>query len=103
MPFERLAVAEVIEQEDARVVDKDVEGLDQGGGRPYLQIVGDVQRQYGDPRVRVGVGRRVPAYTRPAPRRRASVTSACPMPRLAPVTRMAVPSIVVLIGVSSMG
>ena len=35
-------------------------------------------------------GSRVPAYTRAAPRARASVTSACPMPRLAPVTRMVV-------------
>src|SRR5882757_3854227 len=32
-------------------------------------------------------GRRVPAYTRFAPLRRASSTSACPIPRLAPVTR----------------
>ena len=55
MPFERLAIAEVIEQEDTRVVDEDVEGLDLGGGRPHLPLVGDVQRQGGDPRVRVGV------------------------------------------------
>src|SRR6202041_1127893 len=33
-------------------------------------------------------GPRVPAYTRRAPRARASVTRACPMPRLAPVIRM---------------
>jgi hypothetical protein len=32
-------------------------------------------------------GRRVPAYTRVAPLLKASSTSACPMPRLAPVTR----------------
>src|SRR5215510_12214663 len=35
-------------------------------------------------------GRRVPAYTRLAPLLRASSTSACPMPRLAPVTRTVV-------------
>src|SRR5215469_4396475 len=34
-----------------------------------------------------GSGRRVPAYTRLAPLARASAASACPMPRLAPVTR----------------
>jgi hypothetical protein len=40
-------------------------------------------------------GWRVPAYTRPAPLRRASATSACPMPRLAPVTRTALSAIVI--------
>src|ERR1035441_237640 len=40
------------------------------------------------------MGWRVPAYTRLAPRDSASVTSACPMPRLAPVTRTVLPLIV---------
>src|SRR5690349_8957412 len=38
-------------------------------------------------------GWRVPAYTRAAPRLRASVTSACPMPRFAPVISIVLPSI----------
>ncbi|MGZ3506574.1 MAG: hypothetical protein ACXWNK_15550 [Vulcanimicrobiaceae bacterium] len=38
-------------------------------------------------------GWRVPAYTRVAPLRKASSTSACPMPRLAPVTRTALSAI----------
>src|ERR1035438_10506470 len=38
---------------------------------------------------------RVPAYTRRAPLFRASLTSACPMPRLAPVTRTVLPVIVI--------
>src|SRR4029077_19822007 len=40
-------------------------------------------------------GSRVPAYTRFAPLRRASSTSACPIPRLAPVTRTALSVIVI--------
>src|SRR5258708_34661406 len=43
---------------------------------------------------------RVPAYTRLAPRARASLTSACPMPRLAPVTRTALPAIDVMMTIS---
>src|SRR6516164_10698704 len=39
--------------------------------------------------------RRVPAYTRFAPLLRASATSACPMPRVAPVTRTVLPAIVI--------
>src|ERR1035438_3460356 len=38
---------------------------------------------------------RVPAYTRRAPLFRASLTSACPMPRLAPVTRTVLPAIAI--------
>src|SRR6266436_4140976 len=40
-------------------------------------------------------GWRVPAYTRFAPLLKASSTSACPIPRLAPVTRTTRPSIVI--------
>src|SRR6266545_5299343 len=40
-------------------------------------------------------GWRVPAYTRVAPLLKASSTSACPRPRLAPVTRTALPSIAI--------
>src|SRR5262249_4193396 len=42
-------------------------------------------------------GRRVPAYTRFAPLLRASATSACPMPRLAPVTRTVLPAIAIAV------
>src|SRR6266849_1444801 len=45
-------------------------------------------------------GWRVPAYTRLAPRRRASLTSACPMPRLAPVTRTVLSAIVTMMTIS---
>jgi hypothetical protein len=45
-------------------------------------------------------GRRVPAYTRLAPRLRASSTSACPIPRLAPVTKTARSAIVIGFGSS---
>src|SRR5262249_46572276 len=55
VPFERRTVAEVIEQEYARVVDEDVEGPDLRGGRPHLPLAGDVQLQWRDPRVLVGV------------------------------------------------
>src|SRR6516225_10537718 len=41
--------------------------------------------------------RRVPAYTRFAPLLRASATRACPMPRLAPVTRIVLPAIVIAV------
>jgi hypothetical protein len=40
-------------------------------------------------------GWRVPAYTRFAPLLKASSTSACPMPRLAPVTKTALSAIVI--------
>src|SRR5260370_19806520 len=40
-------------------------------------------------------GWRVPAYTRFAPLLKASSTSACPIPRLAPVTRTALSAIVI--------
>ncbi len=45
-------------------------------------------------------GRRVPAYTRFAPRARASSTSADPMPRLAPVTRTALSAMLVMMTIS---
>src|SRR5260370_532145 len=45
-------------------------------------------------------GWRVPAYTRVAPLARASATSACPMPRLAPVTRTVLSSIVTMMTIS---
>src|SRR3954454_10633851 len=48
-------------------------------------------------------GRRTPAYTRSAPLRNASSTSACPMPRLPPVTRTDLPVIVVPFISSSFG
>src|SRR5215472_15956102 len=46
-------------------------------------------------------GWRVPAYTRVAPLRRASSTSARPMPRLPPVTRTVLSAIVTMVTVSS--
>src|SRR5229473_2426672 len=42
-------------------------------------------------------GWRVPAYTRFAPLLKASSTSACPIPRLAPVTRTALSAIVMVV------
>src|SRR4051794_8981070 len=48
-------------------------------------------------------GCRAPAYTRSAPLRNASSTSACPMPRLPPVTRTDLPVIAVPFISSSFG
>src|SRR5262249_13186267 len=56
VPFERIAIAQVIEEEDARIVDQDVQRLDLRGGRLYLPLVGDVQGKSGDARGWVGVG-----------------------------------------------
>ena len=72
-------------------VDEDVERADLIGHRLNLRRVGHVRvsgvtRGLGSAR-----GRRVPAYTRLAPLRRASSTSACPIPRLAPVIRTVLP------------
>ena len=93
MLFERGPLAEVVVERDARVVDEDVERLDAvGRGRICAALVtsrlSGVTRASGWSR-----GWRVQAYTRSAPRRRASVTSACPMPRFAPVTSTLLPSI----------
>jgi hypothetical protein len=93
MLFQRAAVAEVVVEPQARVVDQDVEGPGLPGGGLDLRRAGHVQAQRRDPLAWMsqrlaGAG----AHTR-RPSAEGPSASACPMPRLAPVTSTVVPSI----------
>ena len=86
--LERAAIAEVVVERHAGVVDEDVERLDPLDRGLDLRRVGHVEDQRRDAPVAMG-DRPAGAGVHPAaPRLSASSTSACPMPRLAPVTRI---------------
>ena len=95
MLLERGNIAEVVAERHAGVIDEEIERLDALDCCLDLLCVGHVQGQGRDVLIGVNQGRRVPAYARFAPLRRASSTRACPMPRLAPVTRTVLSEIVI--------
>ena len=95
MLFDYGTIAEVIVKRYTGVVDEDVERLDALDRCLNLCSVGHVQGHGRDALVRVGQGL---ARTGVHPLRaslKASSTSACPIPRLAPVTRTVLSAIVI--------
>ncbi len=78
---------QLVGRRHAGIVQEDVERLDLPNGSLNLRWICNVQGQgRSAPAGMSANGRRVPAYTRAAPLLNVSSTSACPRPRLAPVT-----------------
>ena len=96
VPFEHGPIAQVVVERHAGVIDEDVERVDFIDRSLDLCSVGHVQGLRGATRPSPWVkGWRAPAYTRFAPLFNASSTRACPMPRLAPVTRTVLSAMVI--------
>ena len=87
MLFDDVQIAQVIVDRDASVVDEDVEGVDRLDRRWICDALVTSSLSAVTRSSAISIGPRLPANTLFAPRRMASLTSARPMPRFAPVIR----------------